>query len=106
MNVKNKNSKMAMFSKIKKIVVNIKKSWYNRVMTQKEVINLFKRFLIVFLVVGVPIACVFTLAVKLASIYVILITVLIVSAVFVFEEYLLHLKNKKRHERRKKEGKE
>ncbi len=75
-------------------------------MTQKEVINLFKRFLIVFLVVGVPIACVFTLAVELASIYVILITVLIVSAVFVFEEYLLHLKNKKRHERRKKEGKE
>ena len=75
-------------------------------MTQKEVVKLFKRFFIVFLVVGVPIVCVFTLAVKLKSIFVILIAIGVVSAVFALEEYLLHLRNKKRQERRKKEGKE
>ena len=75
-------------------------------MTQKEVIKLFKRFLIVFLIVGVPSVCVFTLAVKLKSIFVILITIAIVAIVFVIEEYILAKRNKKRQERRKKEGRE
>lgn len=75
-------------------------------MTQKEIIKLFKRFFIVFLLVGLPVVFVFTLAVKLKSIFVILITIGCVGAVFALEEYLLHIKNKKRIERRKKEGKE
>ena len=75
-------------------------------MTQKEVIKLFKRFLIIFLIVGVPCVCVFTLAVKLKSFFVILITVGIVGIVFLIEEYILSKRNKKRQERRKKEGRE
>lgn len=84
----------------------VKKSCYNKGMTQKDVINLFKRFLLVFLIVGVPIIFVFTLAVKLKSIFVILISVGLVGIVFFLEEFFRYNRIKKRQERRKKEGRE
>ncbi|MGN1208207.1 MAG: hypothetical protein ACI4TI_01935 [Christensenellales bacterium] len=75
-------------------------------MTQKEIVKLFKRFLIVFLLVGVPIVCVLTLTAGLKSIFVILIAVFVVAIVFCLEEFLRYKKIKKRQEKRKKEGKE
>lgn len=74
-------------------------------MTQKDVIKLFKRFFLVFLLIGLPTVVVFTLVVKLKSIFVILITIGLVGAVFTVEEYIVHKKQQKRIERRKKEGK-
>lgn len=70
-------------------------------MTQKEIIDLFKRFLIVF-VVGIPIICVLTFATKLPSGWVIAISILIIGAIFALEEYIRHKRIKKRQERREK----
>ena len=73
-------------------------------MTPKDAINLFKRFLIVFVLVGVPLICILTFAVKLKSIYVILISVLVVGGIFIIEEILYNKRMKKKQERREKES--
>ncbi len=75
-------------------------------MTQKEIIDLFKRFLLIFLIVGVPVIIVFTLVVKLSTVLVVLISVAIVGVVLFLEEFLRYKRIKKRQERRKKEGRE
>ncbi len=73
-------------------------------MTPKDAINIFKRFLIVFVLVGVPLICILTFAVKLKSIYVILISVLVVGGIFIIEEILYNKRMKKKQERREKES--
>lgn len=75
-------------------------------MTQKEIIDLFKRFLLIFLIIGVPVIIVFTLVVKLSTVLVVLISVAIVGVVLFLEEFLRYKRIKKRQERRKKEGRE
>lgn len=72
-------------------------------MTQKEIINLFKRFLITFFIIGLPLVCVLTLVAKLESVFVILISVAVVGLVFMLEEYLISRRNRKRKERRERE---
>lgn len=74
-------------------------------MTPKDAINIFKRFLIIFVLIGVPLICVLTFAVKLKSIYVILISVLVVGGIFIIEEILYNKRMKKKQERREKESK-
>ena len=71
-------------------------------MTPKDVINLFKRFLIIFLCC-IPIPVVLTIVAKLSSIVVIVITVVLVGGIFVLEEYLYNKKIQKRNERRNKQ---
>ena len=73
-------------------------------MTPKDAINIFKRFLIVFVLVGVPLICILTFAVKLKSIYVILISVLVVGGIFIIEEILYNKRMNKKQERREKES--
>lgn len=71
-------------------------------MTQKEIVDLFKRFLIVFLVIVLPLIVVLTLVAKLASGWVIAISVVLGGLVFALEEYLHNKTIKKRQERREK----
>jgi len=70
-------------------------------MTQKEIIQLFKRFLVVF-VVCIPIIFVLTFATKLASGWVIVISILLIGAIFGLEEYIHSKIIKKRMEKREK----
>lgn len=74
-------------------------------MTTKDIVNVFKRFLIVFILVGIPLICVLTLVAKLSSFLVILIAVLVVGGIFVLEEYLYRRRMKKKLEKRAKENK-
>lgn len=74
-------------------------------MTPKDAINIFKRFLIIFLLIGLPLVCILTFVAKLKSIWVILITVLAVGGLFILEEYLYNKRLKKKQERREKENK-
>lgn len=69
-------------------------------MTQKDVVKLFKRFLIVF-VFCIPLIIVLTLVAKLKSIFVILITVVTCGGIFCLEEYLRMKRLKKKQEKRK-----
>lgn len=70
-------------------------------MTQKEAIDIFKRFFIMFLLIGIPLIIVLTLVAKLSSILVIVITVVSFGAVFGLEEYLHFKRLKKKQEKRK-----
>lgn len=73
-------------------------------MTTKDIVNLFKRFLIIFILVGIPLICVLTFVAKLSSFLVILIAVLTVGGIFALEEYLYRRRMKKKLERRAKEN--
>lgn len=70
-------------------------------MTQKEIIQLFKRFLIVF-ILCIPIICVLTFTAKLNSGLVIFLSVVLIGGVFALEEYIYYKTIKKRKERREK----
>lgn len=70
-------------------------------MTQKEIIQLFKRFLIVF-IVCIPIIIVLTFVAKLKSGLVIVLSVLLIGAIFALEEYLYTKRLKKKREQREK----
>ena len=70
-------------------------------MTQKEIIQLFKRFLIVF-VVCIPIIFVLTFTTELPSGWVIAISVVLIGAIYALEEYIHYKVIKKRQERREK----
>ena len=70
-------------------------------MTQKEIIQLFKRLLIVF-VVCIPLVVVLTLTTSLKSSIVIIISILTVGAIFGLEEYIRFKVLKNRREKREK----
>lgn len=68
-------------------------------MTQKEIVGIFKRFLIIF-TLCIPLVIVLTLVAKLPSLLVILITVVVCGGIFGLEEYLRYKKLKKKQEER------
>lgn len=70
-------------------------------MTQKEIIQIFKRFLIVF-VLCIPLIVVLTLCTTLKSGVVITISIFACGLIFAIEEYIHHIIVKKRKERREK----
>lgn len=72
-------------------------------MTNKEIVGIFKRFLIVFLL-GSPIIIVLSLLTNL-GVWVIVISVILIGAIFGLEEYIRNKNLKKKQERRKKENK-
>jgi len=75
---------------------------YNKFMNQKQVMDLFKRFIIVFVLVCIPLVTVLTLCTKLSSALVIVFSVLGCGLVFALVEYFLYKTLKKRKERREK----
>ena len=75
---------------------------YNHFMNQKQVIDLIKRFLIVFLLICVPLVVVLTLCTKLSSPLVITIAVIVCGLAFGLVEYIYHIRLKKKQERREK----
>ena len=70
-------------------------------MTQKDIIDWMKRFIITFLICS-PIVFLLTLKTNLSSALVILFSVLIIGAIFGLEEFLRNLALKKKRERRQK----
>ena len=71
-------------------------------MTKKEIVDIFKRFLIVF-VCCLPMLIVFNIFLNWHRVLIILISCVFVAGVFCLEEYI-HFKNlKKRKERREQE---
>lgn len=75
---------------------------YNEFMNQKQIIDLFKRFFIIFVVVCIPLVVIFTIALKLPSIWVIILSVILSGGVLILVEYIRFRILKKRQERREK----
>ena len=71
-------------------------------MNQKQIVDLVKRFLIVFLITCVPLVIVLTLGTSLSSPLVIIISVICCSLVFILVEYIYHKNLKKKQDRREK----
>ena len=69
-------------------------------MTNKEIVGIFKRFIIVFLLCS-PIIIVLSLLTSL-GVWVIIISVIIIGAIFGLEEYIRYKNLKKKQERRKR----
>lgn len=70
-------------------------------MTTKDMVSLFKRFIIIFLLCS-PIIIVLTLTTKIPSGWVIVISVVIIGLIFLLEEYIRFKRLKKKQERREK----
>jgi len=70
-------------------------------MSPKDIVDLFKRFLLVFLLCS-PIVIILTLLTNLGG-WVIVISVITIGAIFALEEYIRYKRIKKKQERRKEE---